>query len=110
MGRLTKRNSDGSVGINDIRYYNYNDFQKIAQKLCHYEDLEEQGRLVEQSYSYVNTIVGKMGVMHQECSKCNEELEWKAYPPYCPNCGAKMFATKEEAEAKLAEKGGGSDE
>ena len=44
--RLTKRNSDGSVGINDLRYYNYDDFQKMAKKLAHYEDLEEQGRLV----------------------------------------------------------------
>lgn len=43
--RLTKRNSDGSVGINDLRYYNYDDFQKMAKKLAHYEDLEEQGRL-----------------------------------------------------------------
>ena len=44
--RLTKRNSDGSVGISALRYYNYDDFQKMAKKLAHYEDLEEQGRLV----------------------------------------------------------------
>lgn len=44
--RLTERNSDGSVGISDCRYYNYNDFQKIARKLADYEDLEEQGRLI----------------------------------------------------------------
>ena len=47
MGRLTKRNSDGSVGINEFRYYNYDDFQKMAQKLAYYEDMEEQGRLIE---------------------------------------------------------------
>lgn len=44
--RLTKRNSDGSVGISALRYYNYDDFQKMAQKLAYYEDLEEQGRLL----------------------------------------------------------------
>ena len=44
--RLTKREYDGSVGISALRYYNYDDFQKMAKKLAHYEDLEEQGRLV----------------------------------------------------------------
>lgn len=42
MGRLTKRNHDGSVGISELRHYNYDDFQKLAQKLAHYEDLEER--------------------------------------------------------------------
>ena len=39
-------------------------------------------------YGYVKTIVGNMGVMHQECSVCGEVLEWKEYPNFCPNCGA----------------------
>ena len=47
MERLTKRNSDGSVGINSFRYYNYDDFQKLATKLAYYEDLEEQGLLLK---------------------------------------------------------------
>ncbi len=42
MDRLTKRNSDSSVGINAFRYYNYQDFQKLASKLADYEDLEEK--------------------------------------------------------------------
>lgn len=42
MKRLTKRNSDGSVGIAECRYYNYEDFQRLARKLAKYEDLEEQ--------------------------------------------------------------------
>jgi len=45
MERLTKRNSDGSVGISDFRYYNYDDFQKLASRLADYEDAEEQGLL-----------------------------------------------------------------
>lgn len=47
MNRLTKRNSDGSVGISQFRYYNYDDFQKLARKLAEYEDLEEQGLLLK---------------------------------------------------------------
>ena len=39
MNRLTKRNDDGTVGINAFRYYNYDDFQKLAQKLADYEDI-----------------------------------------------------------------------
>ena len=46
MERLTKRNLDGTIGVNELRYYNYNDFQKIIQKLAQYEDLEEQDRLI----------------------------------------------------------------
>lgn len=41
-------------------------------------------------YSYIKTVVGKMGVMHQECSSCGNILEWKAYPNYCDECGAKL--------------------
>lgn len=45
MERLTRRNTDGSVGISEFRYYNYQDFQKLARKLADYEDLEEKGLL-----------------------------------------------------------------
>lgn len=38
----------------------------------------------------VKTVIGKMGLMHQECSVCGNVLEWKAYPNYCNECGAKM--------------------
>ena len=41
MKRLTKRNSVGTIGANELRYYNYNNFQKIVQKLSEYEDFEE---------------------------------------------------------------------
>ena len=43
MNRLTRRNSDGTVGIIQGRFYNYHDFQKIAEKLAEYEDLDEKG-------------------------------------------------------------------
>ena len=41
-------------------------------------------------HGYVKTVVGEMGVMHQECSACGNVLEWKAYPNYCDECGADM--------------------
>ena len=41
-------------------------------------------------HGYVKTVVGEMGVMHQECSACGNVLEWKAYPNYCDECGAKL--------------------
>ena len=46
MERLTRRNVDGTVGISELRPYNYDDFQKITQRLATYEDLEEQGLLL----------------------------------------------------------------
>lgn len=39
MDKLTKRNEDGSVGINAFRYYNYQDFQKLTTRLADYEDI-----------------------------------------------------------------------
>lgn len=45
--RLTERDCNGVVGFKGLmRYYNFNDFQKMAKKLLYYEDLEEQGRLL----------------------------------------------------------------
>ena len=38
----------------------------------------------------VVTSTDRWHTMHQNCSECGEELEWNAYPNYCPNCGAKM--------------------
>lgn len=38
----------------------------------------------------VVTVTDRWKMMHQECSECGETLAWKAYPNYCPNCGAKM--------------------
>ena len=37
----------------------------------------------------VVTIFEK-AIGHQRCSVCGSELEWKAYPNYCDNCGAKL--------------------
>lgn len=51
-------------------------------------------------HGYVKTVVGKMGVMHQECSACGNALEWKAYPNYCDECGAKLDGADMRTSAK----------
>lgn len=47
MGRLTERNNDGTVfGVSNVSYMSYDEITAIFEKLAHYEDLEEQGRLI----------------------------------------------------------------
>lgn len=49
-------------------------------------------------HGQVETVTDRFMVMHQRCSECDAELEWKAYPNYCPNCGAKMDGERKENE------------
>lgn len=101
MGRLTDRHKDGKAYIlpeNGIGKVDYSVVRATIEKLAHYEDMEEQGRLIEQKHgtwesldSYIYECDGMW-----ECSECGEDfyfefgtpLECRAY--YCPNCGAKM--------------------
>ena len=46
MGRLTKRNKQGTAVFNTSEVLNH-PIDKVLDKLAHYEDLEEQGRFVE---------------------------------------------------------------
>ena len=102
MERLTKRNSDGIVGT-ELKYYNYNNFQKMARKLAEYEDLEEQGRLIKLPYKDVYFIVDAKTPKYALVMKRSvrdlaiyeiEKVDKK-------NC--KYFSTKEKAEARLKE-------
>ena len=45
---------------------------------------------VEVVHGRVVTNTDRWNTFHQNCSVCGEEFSWKAYPNYCPNCGAKM--------------------
>ena len=129
MERLTKRNSDGTVGISALRYYNYDDFQKMAQKLAEYEDLEEQGLLLRLPCKVGDTVY----CIYERYTKCSEnEQEFDEYS--CQGCeclecdshkelyvqsqkaysldwivsnlkrfGKTVFITKSESEQKLKE-------
>lgn len=94
MSRLTTRNEymqalcadNGTkecLDINDcILCKRYKD---MLYKLSHYEDLEEQGRLIVQKHGHwIRT-----GLISCKCSECNY-LPIESYTPYCPHCGAKM--------------------
>lgn len=106
MSRLTYRNNLGQSflenGADAIwqKCEAYNVLSNAIEKLAHYEDLEEQGRLIEREYA---TIVSESGI----CSKCGESYMDVAdadafqsgyIPNFCPWCGA-IFVS----EAKLAE-------
>lgn len=104
MGRLTKINEDAcqlckaDYCIEKEPCFLY----EVYEKLGKYEDLEEQGRLIEVEYA---TIVGEFGI----CSKCGESYmdvadadadQSRYIPNFCPWCGARFVS---EAEAKLKE-------
>ena len=113
MERLTKRNSDGTVGISELRYYNYNNFQKMAQKLAEYENLEEQGRLIKLPCKVGDTIYGLHKAM--VCELDTETIGISKMPSgeilYLidgwvldkGDFGKTVFLTKAEAEQKLKE-------
>ena len=111
--RLTKRNSDGSVGINNCRYYNYDDFQKMAKKLADYEDAEEQGRIIVPPCKVGDEL-------YRIITPNNKDYFLSSYPAkvapygvyfrdifgeysYLPfdDFGKTVFLTREEAETKL---------
>ena len=92
MSRFTRRDATG-IWVKEpddyATYYPYHDGSYEAiEKLAHYEDLEEQGRLIEQKHGRWEFPLSKF---EGKCSVCGEEF----YPfdtgyYYCPNCGAKM--------------------
>ncbi|MBQ7756454.1 MAG: hypothetical protein IJ031_03120 [Oscillospiraceae bacterium] len=121
--RLTKRNSDGSVGINNCRYYNYDDFQKMAKKLADYEDAEEQGRIIvlpckvgDKVYIISRNKVKECEAMFvglsadEKCSYFNfvetytDGVFYKSHSMVFDVIGKTVFLTREEAEQAL--KGG----
>lgn len=111
MERLTKRNPDGSVGISEFRYYNYQDFQKLASKLADYEDKEENNLLIEVPYPVGTPIYFAFklqGVKQDRIRRWqinNKGLMFYSHGnAYLPNAiGKTVFLTREEAERKVEE-------
>lgn len=83
--RLTKREHDGSVGISALRYYNYDDFQKMAKKLAHYEDLEEQGRLVVLPKGF--DLASLKNILFAYCPSYVGLEDWGHDKEKCPSAG-----------------------
>lgn len=108
MSRLTMKNERGEFyprrykdGYgNTVVLSNEDCFDKLG----HYEDLEEQGRLIEQRYATTRECC---------CSACKEDytrvaegengMVWEGeYPNYCPWCGAKFVSEEELKEMEGA--------
>ena len=105
MGRLTKRNKQGIAVFNTSEILK-NPIDKIIDKLAHYEDLEEQGRLIELPCAVGETVY----VIEEDFKDISsiptkyyyiEENPYDFYMYYA--IGDWIFLTKEEAERKLKE-------
>lgn len=103
MGRLTRRTKDHlgrtgiAVGVHDV--YKYSPHYDAMEKLAHYEDMEEQGKLIElpcKPYEMVWEAHGRYPT-GQTTFCCN------AHIIETMEAGYGIGYTKEEAEAKLKE-------
>ena len=109
MGRLTGRYFDvtnnrvhWSIKSNSTNDGLVATLQDVIDKLAHYEDLEEQGRLIELPCA-VGDTVWHITEIHDEDGKRNEiYADWFEICDL-PLLNKAMFLTREEALAKLKE-------
>lgn len=111
--RLTVWIEENAIPRPDIRN---NGYQRCTNKLAHYEDLEEAGRLIELPCEIGDTVwaidpditfiddfkVTDIDIMKEGIAICNHYL---GYSCDVNDFGNTVFLTKEEAEAKLKERG-----
>lgn len=118
MGRLTKYGEDGWMKLSKQKDEYGNEIKVTIdgalRKLAHYEDMKEQGRLIE-----LPCAVGDKVWMVVDNRELKEHMKG-CYPPaeelpdlyisehdfsllHLPSMGKRVFLTKEEAEAKLKE-------
>ena len=118
--RLTMTYKDEVTTYDPIDVYNNSysqiNFQNILRKLAHYEDLEEQGRLIELPCAVDDTVwtidpdinfiddfkVTDIDITKEGIGICNHYLGFFCY---VNDFGNTVFLTKEEAEEKLKERG-----
>lgn len=110
MERLTGRDAYGDIVANEemqiiaSRGATNDDLHRIinhlAEKLCEYEDLEEQGRLLKLPCKVGDDVYYILGIPNKTpcvIDKCTFELS------DINKIGKTLFLTREEAEAKLKE-------
>ena len=131
MGRLTKRIENGIAtkpvlddNIANVTLERHEAFYEIINKLAHYEDMEEQGRLIELPCAVGDTVYelwytechnGETHPGSYGCCGCEDKCDMKRtvreqkvhsavwLVNYLSYFGSHYFFTKEEAEAKLKE-------
>ena len=121
MERLTKTYSDGTHGASESLPCGENSYaykNLLIEKLCKYEDLEEQGRLIKLPCKVGDTvyvIVGKnISVQKIQIATIDSEMKIE----FCTkrigfalfDISKTVFLTKAEAEAKLKELRGGDND
>ena len=120
--RFTNRYSNGKPFIMNCELQSTNEIEDVIEKLAHYEDMEEQGRLItlpckvgyiiyQTCYECVCTIGHKF--LHStcrspiECRKCSavKVERWIRETTFSldmlDRIGKDFFITREEAEAAL---------
>jgi len=123
MERVTKRTIKGELYTDSLlKYYNYSDYQAVLRRLAHYEDLDEQGRLVILPAKTVYELTWDAGPNcnlvcpvsidgEGQCDFCDHgELciyERECKQEHIPLIGKTVFLSRPEAESALANKLGG---
>ena len=103
--RLTEHEAHGGI------YVKHHDYISAAEKLAHYEDLEEQGRLITLPCKIGDTVYGirrfhgdrivKAGTVSEMYFSQNMKLVIVIKNLCRGFWGENIFGTKEEAEAAL---------
>lgn len=85
-------------GCKDMRPIDADVFEKFIRENCSdsladlWCELVRRQPTIEAApvvHGEIITVFEK-AIGHQRCSVCGNELEWKAYPNYCNNCGAEL--------------------
>lgn len=105
MKRLTERDEYGNadiVGVDSVEwqgYLGFESFNRVTEALnllARYEDLEEQGQIVNQGVWLASEGEDPEIVQCSECRHviCKGDYYKRKAPPYCEMCGAKMIEDK----------------
>lgn len=100
MSRLTQRIEDHAIPRPDIRN---NGYKRCIDKLAYYEDLEEQGRLIELPCAVGDEVFIIWGPRYRAGRSVYGINTGKFRLSDIQNLNNTVFTTREAAEAKLAE-------